>query len=310
MATAPRTILLCVSENAYEAAATWRWAATSLFEPGRDALTLLHVTTDPNPTFLAGAKEHQHPCAWAPAEVLTAWPAFQNKKSVTLAASLLVGVGETLADWLLRNPADITVCGSGGKGGLGRFFLGSVSSFLVEEGIGHVLVVRPKAQSLHLDLQLPPPFPGPADTFFAPRKLAVLMDPTATSSAAQVAWVANSLVRSNDSVFLVLAVEDTGAMVSPASDATSAVTLQAAIDTIAPKLAHGAPAPTAVLLPGRARDSLLDFVNQAPMDLVVVGRRSLERKLKRKGVGRVSRYVLQHADAAVLVLSEGLYSSP
>jgi len=237
-------------------------------------------------------------------------------------------------------PRNIVFCGSGGKGGLGRFFLGSVSTFLVDEGVAHVLVVRPKAQSLQLDFQLPPPFPGPSDTFFTPRKLAILLDPVAAQAAAQVAWVASNLVRNNDSVFLVLAVDDEDKMTSPSkldhaftgllartgrrtslettlltsmvgtdTASTSDVTMQAAIDTITPKLALGAPAPTAVLLPGRVRDSLLDFVNQAPMDLVVVGRRSLERKLKRKGTGSVCRYVLQHADAAVLVLSEGLFSS-
>jgi hypothetical protein len=101
-------------------------------------------------------------------------------------------MGDALIDWLEHlSPAevpDIVIAGSRGHDSrLARFFLGSVSSYLVQQGEASLLVVRPSAQTAAMAQplrQLPPP----EAIGKMPRKVAIALDAAADTARAQIRW--------------------------------------------------------------------------------------------------------------------------
>jgi nucleotide-binding universal stress UspA family protein len=118
----------------------------------------------------------------------------------------------------------------------------------------------------------------------------------------------------------------------------AAVVLRAAVDTVAPFVSRENH-PTAVMFSSGldVRDEICDYINKNDIDLVIIGRRSVESKracaclaccierapasacvfahaplvfpacaakVRRPSVGSVSSFVLHHASAAVLVVNE------
>jgi hypothetical protein len=70
---------------------------------------------------------------------------------------------------------------------LSRFFLGSVSSYLVHNSASTVLVVRPPAQEAAMAEPLRPA-PPPEERSAAKRKVAIALDAAADTARAQVRW--------------------------------------------------------------------------------------------------------------------------
>ena len=162
---------------------------------------------------------------------------------------------------------------------LQRCFLGSVSSYLVQQGAATTLVVRPPAAeaAMAAPLRAPPP---PAERAVAARKVAIALDPAADTARAQCRWAIKYFLRSGDEVKLLHGPTKSGDM-KTAHDSSAytaaAVVLGAAVETIAPFVSKSV-RPTAVLFAGGidVRDEICDYVNSNGIDVVVVGRRSLE----------------------------------
>ena len=129
---------------------------------------------------------------WVPAEAARDWRAYRSARCVEVNSPLLLPMGDALIDWLAHlSPAevpDIVVAGSRGHDSrLARFFLGSVSSYLVQQGEASLLVVRPSAQTAAMARPLSQP-PPPEERGKAPRKVAIALDSAADTARAQVRW--------------------------------------------------------------------------------------------------------------------------
>jgi hypothetical protein len=77
---------------------------------------------------------------------------------------------------------------------LSRFFLGSVSSYLVHNSASTVLVVRPPAQEGAMAEPLLPA-PPPEERAAAHRKVAIALDAAADTARAQVRWAIKYVLR-------------------------------------------------------------------------------------------------------------------
>jgi hypothetical protein len=135
---------------------------------------------------------------------------------------------------------------------LARFFLGSVSTYLVQNAAATVLVVRPPAQDEALAEPLLP-VPPPAERTATPRKVAIALDPAADTARAQVRWAIQYVLRSGDEVKLLHGPTGSGEMrVKHDSNAYTgaAVVMQAAVDTIAPYVSKQVHPTTIMFTPG------------------------------------------------------------
>lgn len=102
--------------------------------------------------------------------------------------------------------------------------------------------------------------------------------------------------------------EDLKTKHSATAVAHATVVLNAAKHALEPFLsAASASSPECVALPDNidVRDGIAEWLEEhRPVDLIVLGRRSANKKLKRSHVGSVSSYILRHARCAVLIVNE------
>lgn len=196
-------------------------------------------------------------------------------------------MGDALIDWLARlSPAeepDVVIAGSRGHDSrLARFFLGSVTSYLVQQGETNLLVVRSSAQaSAMAEPQGRQSLPEEAGAM--PRKVALALDAAADTARSQVRWAIQYVLRSTDEV-KVLHAPTTAGEVNVKHDNSAftqaAVILRDAVDQLAPFVDASQHRPASVLFSSKegpdVRDCIVDYVNQNGVDLLILGRRSLE----------------------------------
>jgi hypothetical protein len=143
-----------------------------------------------------------------PAEAAREWRSYRSARCVEVNSPLLLPMGDALIDWLAHlSPAevpDIVIAGSRGHDSrLARFFLGSVSSYLVQQGEASLLVVRPSAQTAAMaqPLRQPPPL---EERGKAPRKVAIALDAAADTARAQIRWAVKYVLHRYDASLGVL----------------------------------------------------------------------------------------------------------
>ena len=275
------------------------------------------------------------PMPWVPAEAAREWTAYRSARAVEVNSPLLLPLGDSLIDWLAHlGPAevpDIVISGSRGHDSrLARFFLGSVSSYLVQQGEASLLVVRPAAQTAAMaePLRQPPP---PQERGNAPRKVAIALDSAADTARAQVRWAIKYALHSNDQVVVLHGPTRSGEMkLKHDSHAytAAAVVMRGAVDTLIP-FVDPKHRPAAVVFSSTegddVRDLIVEYVNSNAVDLLIIGRRSIESapllcaararisgsdacanaaKVRKPSTGSVSSYCLHHCNSAVLVVNE------
>ena len=226
------------------------------------------------------------PMPWVPAEAAREWTAYRSARAVEVNSPLLLPMGDALVDWLAHlGPAevpDIVIAGSRGHDSrLARFFLGSVSSYLVQQGEASLLVVRPAAQTAAMaePLRQPPP---PQERGNAPRKVAIALDSAADTARAQVRWAIKYALHSNDQVVVLHGPTRSGEMkLKHDSHAytAAAVVMRGAVDTLIP-FVDPKHRPAAVVFSSTegddVRDLIVEYVNSNAVDLLIIGRRSIE----------------------------------
>jgi nucleotide-binding universal stress UspA family protein len=174
--------------------------------------------------------------------------------------------------------------------------------------------------------QLPPP----EERGKAPRKVAIALDSAADTARAQVRWAIKYALHSNDEVSVLHGPTQSGEMkLKHDSHAytAAAVVMRGAVDSLVP-FVDPKHRPTAVVFSATegddVRDLIVEYVNSNAIDLLIIGRRSIESpylhgccmrkagsdaracaaKVRKPSTGSVSSYCLHHCNSAVLVVNE------
>ena len=303
-----RRILFCMSDRDQEMDGTWAWAKSRLLETDSDAITFVHVhrgmTLAPLPP---NERESDEPFAsWMHKDIVKDASSFRTPpRYIEISCNALTSAGDALLELLGKHAEkpDIVITGSRGIDSVLMRLLTTSTSMILAVAGDAVLCVRPRAWDSAS---------GVGACLTAPRVVAIALDPSGDTARAQVNWAAKYLIRSSDEVKLLMG-PGTRADVyttrhSSASLAHSSVILNASAHSLERLLtAASAIIPECVALPNNMdiRDGIVDWLAaHLTVDVIVMGRRSAHKKLRRGHLGSVSAYVLRHAQCAVLIVSE------